>query len=184
MKKKVCTGGSEMATGIQKQTAWAPWIRDLAEMLETCLTEVKHKGELKLRHPESLACGRLLHTTIHWKNRWATCPLTHQLPAPKVLGRPSADQTEYIRAWAAHGKKKKTKKKKQNSKTLNPQPVKSFSSLQYTEKIVGLQHLQTLAANLPRWCRQTGLDAKGIMPELLRLNFYCSSTGIFFSSFL
>jgi hypothetical protein len=34
-------------------------------MLETHLAEVKHQGELKLWDPESLACGRLLHLTIH-----------------------------------------------------------------------------------------------------------------------
>jgi hypothetical protein len=45
----------KMATGTQTQTVWAPWIRDLAEMLETLLTEGKHKGELKLWHLEPLA---------------------------------------------------------------------------------------------------------------------------------
>jgi hypothetical protein len=59
-----------MVTGTQTQTVWAPWIRDLAEMLETCLAEVKHQGELKLQHPELLD-WRLLHTTIQWKNKWA-----------------------------------------------------------------------------------------------------------------
>jgi hypothetical protein len=71
-------------------------------------------------------------------------------------------------------KKKKKRKKKQNSKTLNPQPVKSFSKPHYTEKAVGLHYCQTLASNLPRKYRQTGLDAKGETPELLSLKFYCS----------
>jgi hypothetical protein len=52
-------------TGTQTQTAWALEIRDLAEMLETHLAEVKHKGEMKCWHPEPLAHGRLLHRTIH-----------------------------------------------------------------------------------------------------------------------
>jgi hypothetical protein len=34
-------------------------------MLETYLAEVKHKGELKLQHPELLAHGSLLHAMIH-----------------------------------------------------------------------------------------------------------------------
>jgi hypothetical protein len=34
-------------------------------MLETLLAEVKHKGELKLQHPEPLAIGSLLHITTH-----------------------------------------------------------------------------------------------------------------------
>jgi hypothetical protein len=34
-------------------------------MLEIHVAEVKHKGELKLQHPEPLGCGRLLHTIIH-----------------------------------------------------------------------------------------------------------------------
>jgi hypothetical protein len=46
-----------------------------------------------------------------------------------------------------------------------------------------LQHHQKPAPNLPRRCRQTRLDAKGITPELVRLKFYCSWTGKFFFSF-
>jgi hypothetical protein len=51
-------------TGTQTQTVGALGIRDLAEMLRTHLAEVK-QGDLKLQHPEPLACGRLLHFTIH-----------------------------------------------------------------------------------------------------------------------
>jgi hypothetical protein len=69
---------------------------------------------------------------------------------------------------------KETKRKKQNSKTLNPQSVESFSMPHYTEKTGRLQHLQTLAQILPMKCRQTGLNAEGATPELLRLKFYCS----------
>jgi hypothetical protein len=45
-----------------------------------------------------------------------------------VLGRPSADQKEYFPDGATLGKKKKNKRKKQNSKTLNPQSIKSYST--------------------------------------------------------
>jgi hypothetical protein len=90
----------KMETGTQTKTAWALWIRDLAEMLEPLLAEVEHQGELKLWHSEPLAHGRLLHVMIHWENRWATTPMllppsaaNHRLPAPNVLGRTSADQT-------------------------------------------------------------------------------------------
>jgi hypothetical protein len=34
-------------------------------MLETQLAKIKHQRELKLWHPELLACGRLLHHKIH-----------------------------------------------------------------------------------------------------------------------
>jgi hypothetical protein len=34
-------------------------------MLETHMAKVKHQEELKLWHPEPLAHGMLLHTTIH-----------------------------------------------------------------------------------------------------------------------
>jgi hypothetical protein len=34
-------------------------------MLEIHLSEVKHKGKVKLWHLEPLVHGRLLHTTIH-----------------------------------------------------------------------------------------------------------------------
>jgi hypothetical protein len=66
------TEGSKMVTGTQMQTAWAPWVRDLAETLEPHLVEVKNQGELKLCHSEPLARGRLLNAMIHWENRWAT----------------------------------------------------------------------------------------------------------------
>jgi hypothetical protein len=65
-------GESKMVTVTQTQTAWAQGIRDLAEMLETHLAEVKHQGELKLWHPKLLGCGRLLHIMINWKNMQAT----------------------------------------------------------------------------------------------------------------
>jgi hypothetical protein len=78
-----------------------------------------------------------------------------------VLGRPSADQTEYFPTGTTLGKKKK-KKKKQNSKTLNPQLVKIFSMPWYTEKTGGLQYCQMPAPNLPRRCTQIGLDTKGV----------------------
>jgi hypothetical protein len=48
----------------------------------------------------------------------------------------------------------------------------------------GPQHHQTLAPNLPRRCRQTGLNAKGVTSELLRLKFYYSWTGDCFFFFL
>jgi hypothetical protein len=77
--KSFYTEGSKMATGTQTQTAWALGIRDLAEMQETHLAEVKHQGELKLWHPEPLTHGRLLHIMIHWKNRQVATPA---LPPP------------------------------------------------------------------------------------------------------
>jgi hypothetical protein len=70
------------------------------------------------------------------------------MPAPNVLERPSANQTEYFSTGATFGKKKKpqkTQKKKQNSETLNPKSVKSFSMTRCTEKTGGLQHLQMIA---------------------------------------
>jgi hypothetical protein len=65
----------QMATGKQTHTAWAPGIRDFDEMEETHLANVKCQGELKFRHPEPLACGRLLHIMIDWKIRWAATHL-------------------------------------------------------------------------------------------------------------
>jgi hypothetical protein len=71
-----------------------------------------------------------------------------------VLGRPSADQTEYFLARVTLGKKKqKNKKKNQNSETLSPQPIKSFSMLHYTKKARGLQHqcwLQTCLGDIDK----------------------------------
>jgi hypothetical protein len=185
-----------MVTGTQMQTAWVLGIRDLAEMMETCLAEIKHKGGLKLRHPEPLVHGRPLHAMINNRQATTTMLLPSALqPAwplscsSNMLWRPSGDQTECFLAGATLGKKKK--KKKQNSETLNPQPVKSFSKPHYTEKIGGIQHCQTLALNLLGRCRptgeqisrQTGLDARGVTPEQVRLKFYCSWTYDLFSFF-
>jgi hypothetical protein len=54
-----------------------------------------------------------------------------------MLGRTSTDQTEYLSAGSTFGKKKKPKEE-----TLNPQPIKNFSTPHYTEKTGGLQHHQ------------------------------------------
>jgi hypothetical protein len=64
-------GGSKRATRAQKQTAWAPRLQNLTKMLEPHLVEIKHQRESKFWHPEPLACGKLLHTMLHWENRRA-----------------------------------------------------------------------------------------------------------------
>jgi hypothetical protein len=69
---------------------------------------------------------------------------------------------------------KKNRKEEKNFKTLNPQPVKSFSMPCYTEKTKGIHHCQMLAPKQPRRCIQTALDAKGVTPELQKLKFYYS----------
>jgi hypothetical protein len=43
----------------------------------------------------------------------------------------------------------------------------------YTEKTGGLSQHQVQAPNLLRRCRQAGLDAEGVTPELIKLKFYC-----------
>jgi hypothetical protein len=78
--------GSKIATRVQKQTAWVPWIKNLAETLEPHLAEIKHHGESKLQHPEPLVHRKFLHITLHWKNRWAT---TSSKPASKTFSRPN-----------------------------------------------------------------------------------------------
>jgi hypothetical protein len=69
---------------------------------------------------------------------------------------------------------KKKKMKKQNTETLNPQPIKFFSNAHYTEKPGEFHHWEMPTPNLSRICCQTGLDAKVVTPDLLRLKFYCS----------
>jgi hypothetical protein len=72
-------GGSKMVTRVQKQTAWAPWIKNFVEMLESHIAERKHQEESKLRHTEPLAHGKLLHATLHWENGRAPTATRHQL---------------------------------------------------------------------------------------------------------
>jgi hypothetical protein len=60
-----------------------------------------------------------------------------------------------LRNWS-HTWQKKATKKNQNSDTLNPQPVQSFSTPHYAEKTGGLLCCQRLAPNLLGRCRTTG----------------------------
>jgi hypothetical protein len=88
--------GSKMVTGTQTETEWDPGIRDFAATLQTHLAEVKHKWELKLRHPEPLAHGRLLYITTHWKNRRviiSSLPLPTHWPDGPPLLRPTGAST-------------------------------------------------------------------------------------------
>jgi hypothetical protein len=221
-----------MVTGTQPQTAWAPWIRDLAEMQKTHLADIKHKGELKVGNPEPLACGRLLHATTHWESRWVATPTPPPSAGPQVLchadppslhptglpgqgtGQPGlcpagplglcpAEQPGLhfagLLCFCPMG-----------PLGLHPveQPGLHLPACQaiappgfcpaslpgccppadppaqwLPPAMGGLQHYQTPGPNLPERCRQTRLDANGVTPELLRLKFYCSWTGILFSFF-
>jgi hypothetical protein len=70
---------SKMATRMQKQTVWAPWIKNLAETLEPHLVEIKQQGESKLRHAEPLSHRKLHHAMLHWENRRAATTARHRL---------------------------------------------------------------------------------------------------------
>jgi hypothetical protein len=174
---------SKMVTGTQMQTAWALGIRDLAETLETNMAEIKHQGELKLWHPEPLACGSLLHVTIHWKNRLATtCPPAHW-PLPHRLTSSTGHRlvTAHLPA-SQHTSRCPTKPPGHHSVgppgCLPPSYPLANRPPPATE---GIQHYQTPASNPTRRCRKTGLDAKRVTPELRRLKFYCSWIRDFFS---
>jgi hypothetical protein len=158
------------------------------------LAEVKHKGELELWHPESLAHGRHLHIMIHWKNRWATA---HPLPCWT-----SAQQACWAAtSWSAGPPP--TGPPGQNSPKLLPTsspghcptgllghhpPARQDAARLLAHWLLptteGLQHHQMPAPNLPRKRRQTGPDAEGVTPEVLRLKFYSSWPGIFVFFFL
>jgi hypothetical protein len=60
-----------------------------------------------------------------------------------------------LRCWS-HTWQKKATKKNQNSNTLNPQPVQSYSTPCYTEKTRELPHRQMPAPNLHGRCRPRG----------------------------
>jgi hypothetical protein len=153
-----------MVTGTQMQTAWALGIRDLAETLETCLAEVKHKRELKLQHPEPLAVEGF--STSQHTERTGGPPPTHQ-PA-MALSHQSASLLPHRSA------------KLPSAGLPGHHPLTSPLAHQMLTPTGRLQQHQMPAPNLPRRCWQTGLDAKGVTPELLRLKFYCSWTEDFF----
>jgi hypothetical protein len=75
------------------------------------------------------------------------------------------------------------KNKKEETKHRNPEPPAHTKLLHATLHWENRKApaLPDSGSNLPRRCRQTELDAKGVTPELLRLKFYCFWTGNFFS---
>jgi hypothetical protein len=78
-----------MVTRVQKQTVWAPEIKNIAEMLDPHLAEIKHQEESKLWHSEPLAHGKLLHAKLHWENRMAPeLPDASSKPTWETFGRP------------------------------------------------------------------------------------------------
>jgi hypothetical protein len=140
----------------------------------------KPQGELKLGQPEILAHGRLLHATLkeqvgHHNHAIAICRVstpqdrqgttpqnsqaTDRQPArllpPDPPGHPPAEPSDYCLPTNLPG--------------CCP-PTSSLAN-QLLPTTRGLQPHQMPAPNLPRRRRQTGLDAKGVTPELLRLKF-------------
>jgi hypothetical protein len=75
-----------MATGTQPQTAWAPWTRDFAEMLEIRLPEVKHQGELKHQHSEPLAGEGFSMSRFTKRMRSPKLPPLRPLPSWRPTG--------------------------------------------------------------------------------------------------
>jgi hypothetical protein len=137
------------------------WIRDLAEMLETHFVEVKHKGQLKLWHPETLAHGRLLMSWYTERTGGPPPPHCHHWPA-----RPPP-------RWAATHQPTRLQPAHCPTGLAGHWPAGPPAYWQWPTT-GGLQHHQTLTPNLPRGCRQIGLDAKVVTTEILRLKLYCS----------
>jgi hypothetical protein len=155
------TGSIQNGNGAQTQTAWAPWIRDLAQMLETSLAEVQHQGELKPQHPEPLSHGRLLHTMINWKNMQASALQAYHATAHQPTRLPHACWPTGMPGLQCTGLP--------DCSLLTSPPTHQLPST-----TGGLQDHQMEAQNLPKRWRQAGLYAKGRTPELIRLKFYCS----------
>jgi hypothetical protein len=54
------------------------------------LAEIKHQWESKPLYTEPLAHRKLLHTMLHWENKWAaTAATTGSKPACKTFGTPN-----------------------------------------------------------------------------------------------
>jgi hypothetical protein len=176
-----------MATGTQTQTAWALWIRDLAEMLETHVTEVKHQGDPKPQHPEPLVHGRLLHATIYWKSsqstvHWASAVQDCQPAASQPTG-PWPCQASTPQAVQAHAPQARWAPSPPGCHPKDPSGhCQSARQATARTECSPLAHLptrpppcrpttcnRTLALTLPRRQRQTGIYAKGVTPEQLRL---------------
>jgi hypothetical protein len=127
---------------------------------------------------------------VHWADALPVCQATH---AHWPTGWPSPQPTG---SWASSHKATTPQARLATAWwLLGPLPARwPTSTLTATLQAYqwlfpppangGHQHHQTPAPNLPRRCRQTGLDAKGVITELLRLKFYCSWTGDSFFIFL
>jgi hypothetical protein len=109
---------------------------------------------------------------IHWKNRRASTPM-HWLTASQPTGPLSQRPPRSLPCQAATGQPTRPPPHR-------PPPHRPTRPPHATGQ---LQHHQTLAPKMPRRHKQTGLDAKGVTPELLRLKFYCSWTRDFFFLF-
>jgi hypothetical protein len=88
---KMSMEGSKMATRVQKQTAWAPWIKNLPEMLKPHFVEIKHQGESKFWHPDSQPVESF-SLPCHTENTGRLPPLldTGSKPAWETFGRPNS----------------------------------------------------------------------------------------------
>jgi hypothetical protein len=189
-KLRVRSGRSKMVTGTQLQTMWALWTRDFADPLETCLAEVKHKGEPKVLQSKPLDHGRLLHTTIYWKNSWIAKSLPHRPAAPlcqalrpRSVPDPGPTRNLLLQAVPApalhwiHGQLGST-----SLGYPTPQALLAPSSMwdDWIHAPLGSLPLGSCRApaqtgfhsgcyrrapNLPKRHRQTGLDAKGVTWE-------------------
>jgi hypothetical protein len=127
---------SKMVTGIQMQPPWALWLRELAEMLEPCLVEVKHQGELKLalwtpspwktspchntlkeqvgHHPHTTACAiATIAPAAGSKRDWETFSIPNRWE-PSIMQYPSA--TPGINQYKTPGQTDTPTKKKWNWK--------------------------------------------------------------------
>jgi hypothetical protein len=80
-----------MATRVQKQIAWALWLKNLTEMLEQHLVEIKQQPGSNLQHPKPLAHGKHPHNMLHWENLGSA---TATSAGSNLPVRHSTDQTD------------------------------------------------------------------------------------------
>jgi hypothetical protein len=94
--------GSKMVTRVQKQTAWALWLKNLAEMLQPHLTEIKHQEKSNLWHLEPPSPLKTSQHHITMREQEGCC--LRQTPTPNLLGRckPIGEQISSMRYSYSH----------------------------------------------------------------------------------
>jgi hypothetical protein len=174
-------------------------------MLETCMAEINHQGELKLHHLEPLAqytekAGRPPPLCHHHQGACQAYAIQECQASTPQNSQAATHWPARLTRLLPHWPSRTTRFQPSGLPSCQPTRPLSRNLLSHAltaspeayrlpSTTEGLQLHQMPAPNLPSRWRWIRLDAKGVISELLRLKFQCSWTWntfflFLFSSFL